>query len=154
MIIRRAKYEDLETVLDLVKELATYENAPQEVWATLKDYQDAYLNSDFEAMVVEVEENIVGACIYYLTWSTWKGRMLYLEDLIIREAYRRMGLGQKLFDAFLDRARELRCTQVKWQVLDWNNPAIQFYEKNKASIEKEWWNGKIQLGKYAGTTES
>jgi len=145
MAIRRAEFGDLKVILDLVRELANYEKAPDEVWATLEDYQNAYKNNVFEALVIEVEGNIVGTCIYYLTWSTWKGRMLYLEDFIIRETYRRHGLGQQLFDTFLARARELQCTQVKWQVLDWNTPAIYFYEKNRASIEKGWWNGKIQL---------
>jgi GNAT superfamily N-acetyltransferase len=71
--------------------------------------------------------------------------MLYLEDFVINQNFRRYGLGQKLFDAFIMRAKELNCTLVKWQVLDWNIPALKFYEKNHAVIEKEWWNGKLIL---------
>jgi len=81
--------------------------------------------------------------LYYMTYSTWKGRMLYLEDFVVQEAFRKAGIGQQLFDGFLQEANNKGCKLVKWQVLDWNVPAIKFYEKNKAIIEKEWWNGKI-----------
>lgn len=145
MRIRIAKYEDLGAILTLVKELAVYEKEPEAVWATLEDYQNAYHDRVFEALVGEIDSQIIGVCLYYLTWSTWKGRMLYLEDFILRHDYRRQGLGRKLFDAFLERARELDCVQVKWQVLDWNLPAINFYEKVGATIEKGWWNGKLIL---------
>ena len=80
-----------------------------------------------------------------MTYSTWKGRMFYLEDFVVLEAYRRLGLGQMLFDAFLQEAKDQQCRLVKWQVLDWNEPALRFYRKNNAVIEKEWWNGKIFL---------
>ena len=82
---------------------------------------------------------------YYLTYSTWKGRMLYLEDFVVLPDYRRFGIGQLLFDALLEVARNKRCKLVKWQVLDWNQPALNFYRKYDAIIEKEWWNGKIFL---------
>jgi GNAT superfamily N-acetyltransferase len=145
MIIRRANPNDLESVLTLVKELADYEHAPDEVWVNLSDYEEALKEGVFECLIGEIGDQIVGVCIYYLTWSTWKGRMLYLEDFVINQNFRRHGLGQKLFDAFIMRAKELNCTLVKWQVLDWNIPALKFYEKNHAVIEKEWWNGKLIL---------
>lgn len=145
MNIRLAKYDDLKDILSLVKELAHYEKEPDAVWADLSDYQKAFQEEVFEALVLERDDRIVGTCVYYLTWSTWKGRMLYLEDFIIRQDYRNRGLGQKLFDAFIERAIALDCVQIKWQVLDWNVPAIKFYEKNGATIEKEWWNGKLLL---------
>jgi GNAT superfamily N-acetyltransferase len=145
MMIRNATYEDLESILTLVKELAAYEHAPAEVWVNLVDYQEAFKEGIFESLVGEIEGQIIGVCIYYLTWSTWKGRMLYLEDFFIKEDFRRHGLGQQLFDAFISRARELNCTLIKWEVLDWNIPALNFYEKNHAEIEKEWWNGKLIL---------
>jgi GNAT superfamily N-acetyltransferase len=83
--------------------------------------------------------------IYYETFSTWKGRMLYLEDFYVKETARRFGVGQKLFNAFHETAREKDCKITKWQVLDWNIPAVKFYKKNNAIIEKEWWNVKIFL---------
>ena len=88
---------------------------------------------------------VAGMALYYLTFSTWKGRMLYLEDFVVRQQWRGNGLGQALFDAFLARARELDCRLVKWQVLDWNVDAIRFYERQQALIEREWYNGKLFL---------
>ena len=78
-------------------------------------------------------------------FSTWRGRMLYLEDFVVTESYRKYGVGQKLYDTFLEVARQKDCFLTKWQVLDWNTPAVNFYEKNKATIEKEWWNAKVFL---------
>lgn len=141
---RNATSEDLGDLLQLVCELAQYEKAPDEVWATLEDYERGFTNSDFESIVAtDADGTILGAVIFYLTWSTWKGRMLYLEDFIVKKAARKQGIGAILFRAFLQRAKELDCRLVKWQVLDWNEPAIKFYKKMGATIEKEWWNGKI-----------
>jgi GNAT superfamily N-acetyltransferase len=91
------------------------------------------------------EDEVVGLILYHMAYSTWKGKMLYLEDFIVTEDFRRFGLGQLLFDAFLAEGARLGCRLVKWQVLDWNEPALKFYEKNTAIIEKGWWNGKIFL---------
>jgi GNAT superfamily N-acetyltransferase len=145
IIVERAKRTDLEAIHGLVRELAIYEKAEPEFIATLEDYYRDFDAGIFESIVVRVDDQVVGMVLYYLTYSTWKGRMLYLEDFVVLEAFRKDGLGQKLFDAFLERARELECRLVKWQVLDWNEPAIKFYLKNSAIIEKEWWNGKIFL---------
>jgi GNAT superfamily N-acetyltransferase len=145
MIIRTAVFNDLEAILSLVQELARYEKAPDEVWVNIADYRQGFIEGIFEAIVAELDGEIAGTCVYYLTWSTWKGRMLYLEDFVVSEFHRRCGIGQALFDAFINRARELDCTLVKWQVLDWNTPALNFYRKNGALIEKDWWNGKIIL---------
>jgi GNAT superfamily N-acetyltransferase len=142
-IVRRAKLNDLKAIYDLVVELAIYENEPDAVIATLEDYEENFNAQVFQSVVAELDGKIIGACIYYITWSTWKGRMVYLEDFIVTEAYRKKGVGQLLFDRFLLEAKEMNATMVKWQVLDWNEPAIRFYTKNKATIEKEWWNGKI-----------
>ena len=141
--VRKADTNDLKAIYNLVIELAVYENEPDAVTATLKDYEKNFNAQVFQSIVAEHNGKIIGACIYYITWSTWKGRMVYLEDFVVTEAYRNKGVGQLLFDQFLVEAKEMNATMVKWQVLDWNNPAIRFYEKNKAIIEKEWWNGKI-----------
>lgn len=144
-IIRKATLEDLPAIHELVRELAIYEKAEEEFTATLSDYESDFKENIFEALVAEKEDRIVGMALYYMTYSTWKGKMLYLEDFVVNEALRRTGIGQQLFDAVLNVARTKGCRLLKWQVLDWNEPAISFYEKNKATIEKEWYNGKLFL---------
>jgi GNAT superfamily N-acetyltransferase len=148
ILIRPATESDLPAIHALVHELAVYENAPEQHSATLETYIRDYHAGIFEAQIAvdtEGEEKIVGMIFYYMAYSTWRGRMLYLEDFVVTEAYRRHGVGQLLFDKFIKIGREKDCFLVKWQVLDWNTPAVNFYEKNQAIIEKEWWNGKIFL---------
>lgn len=142
---RQATAADLGEVYGLVRELAIYEHALESLTFDLEGYYRCFDEGVFEAIVATTEGKIVGACVYYLTFSTWKGKMLYLEDFVVTQSYRKEGIGQKLWDAYIAKARELDCALVKWQVLDWNQPAIQFYLKNGATIEKEWWNGKIVL---------
>lgn len=143
--IRPATEEDLPAIHQLVLELAEYEKAAHEFTASLEDYRKDFREGVFEALVAEAREEIAGMALYYMTYSTWKGKMLYLEDFVVRENHRRKGIGDALFDAFLDTAKARGCRLVKWQVLDWNEPAIQFYRKKSATIEQEWWNGKIFL---------
>ncbi len=145
--IRKATTKDLPAIHQLVRELAIYEEAETEFIATLKDYEKDFDDAVFSSFVAENEGKIIGMTIYYMTYSTWKGKMLYLEDFVVNEAFRKKGIGQMLFDAFLKEAQHLGARLVKWQVLDWNKPAIRFYEKNGATIEKEWWNGKIYFQK-------
>ncbi len=145
--IRNTEAADIDAVYALVRELAVYEKAPEAHTATIEDYHRDFEVGIFESNVaVDVETNqVVGMILYYMSYSTWKGRMLYLEDFVVTENYRQYGIGQMLFETFLQIAREKRCKLVKWQVLDWNEPAIQFYRKNNAIIESEWYNGKIFL---------
>lgn len=143
VIIRRASRVDLPAIHALVRELAVYEKAEQEFTATLEEYREDFEQNVFEAHVAETGKEIAGMVLYYMAYSTWKGKMLFLEDFVIKKDYRQLGIGQRLFDAFLLEARRRGCRMVKWQVLDWNEPAIRFYEKNNAIIEKGWWNGKI-----------
>ncbi len=141
--IRKSERLDIPKIYNMVKQLAVYEKEPTAVTATIDDY---YLDWDaniFQVLVAEKEKDIVGIAIYYMTYSTWKGKMLYLEDFIVDQNYRKLGIGQKLFDAYLQEAKTLGAKMVKWQVLDWNQPAIQFYEKNSATLEDQWMNGKI-----------
>lgn len=145
MTIRKAIYDDLPIVHDLVRELAIYEKAEEAFTASLTDYQNDWNEGVFEVLVAEEEEEIQGMVLYYLTYSTWKGKMMYLEDFVVRKEARQHGIGQLLFDAFLEEAKREDCRLVKWQVLDWNEPALRFYRKNDAIIEKEWWNGKLFL---------
>ncbi len=143
-MVRKANLNDMEHILRLVQELAAYEKAPEEVTATVQDYEKNYLEGKFEALIAEdTSGRVVGTTIYYVGWSTWKGRMLYLEDFIVQESSRGQGTGKLLFDALIQEAIALDCKLMKWQVLDWNIPAINFYNKYNAVIEKQWWNGKI-----------
>lgn len=143
--IRKAEKRDIPAIHALVRELAIYEKAEEQVVASIEEYERDFEAGVYRALVAEAEGRVVGMALSYMAYSTWKGKMLFLEDFVINEAYRRYGIGQQLFDAFLEEARREGCRLVKWQVLDWNEPAIKFYEKNKATIEKDWWNGKIFL---------
>ena len=145
--IRKATIDDMSGILEMVKELADYEHALDQVSTTVADYEKNFLSRNFDALVAEQSGKIVGTAIFYMTWSTWKGRMLYLEDFVVAPELRKLGVGQQLFDAYIAEGKRLSCTLLKWQVLDWNEPAVKFYEKNNATIEKEWWNGKILLKK-------
>jgi GNAT superfamily N-acetyltransferase len=152
--IRPATIADMPTVHALVRELAIYENAPEQHTATISDYEKDFSDGIFEVQfavdtdVTEGTETIVGMIFYHFAYSTWRGRMMYLEDFVVTESYRQYGVGQLLFDRFLAISVEKGCVMTKWQVLDWNTPAVKFYEKNKAIIEKEWWNGKIFLKEF------
>lgn len=141
--VRKTEKEDLLAVFELVKDLAIYENAEHEITIDLAYYQKSFDENIFESIVAEDHGTVIGTCIFYMTFSTWKGRMLYLEDFVVKEAYRQSGVGQLLFDEYIRMAKEKGCALAKWQVLDWNDPAVKFYKKNDATIEKEWWNGKI-----------
>jgi GNAT superfamily N-acetyltransferase len=143
--IRKAQHTDLSAIFALVQELAEYEKAPEAVITSVATYEKDFAEGIFEAIVAEYEGEVIGTALYYMGFSTWKGKMLYLEDFVVKATHRRFGAGQLLFDEFLAIAKAKGCSLVKWQVLDWNEPALQFYVKNDAIIEKEWWNGKIFL---------
>jgi GNAT superfamily N-acetyltransferase len=145
ILVRKATLSDVPDLHALVRELARYEKAEEAFTATLDEYREDFNNGVYQALVAEAGGQVVGMALYYMTYSTWKGKMLYLEDFVILESHRRMGVGGRIFDAFLEEARELGCKLVKWQVLDWNRPALDFYEKYQAISEKEWWNGKLFL---------
>lgn len=147
MIVRKGLRNDIPELLRLVKELAMFEKEPNAVIATQDDYLKAWEEGVFEFIVGIVDDRIVGIGLYYLTFSTWKGRMLYLEDFVISDQHRNKGYGQLIFNAIMEEAIRKNCALLKWQVLDWNLPALAFYEKNNAQIEKNWWNGKIVFPK-------
>ena len=145
LVVRTAVEEDLPGILHLVHELAHYEKAPEQVTATLDDYINSFRDGVFESIVAASDGQILGTCIFYTTFSTWRGNMLWLEDFVVSEKHRGLGIGQQLFDHFLKIAKERNSALVKWQVLDWNTPAQRFYERYDAIIEKEWWNCKIMF---------
>ena len=146
--IRKAVREDCERLLELVKELATYEKAPEEVTVSLDHFEESGFGEQpvWWAFVAEVDGAVEGFALYYIRYSTWKGQRLYLEDLIVTEKMRGKGLGKMLFDALIRETKEKQFSGMVWQVLDWNEPAINFYKKYyNASLDPEWINCSINV---------
>lgn len=143
--IRRGQEADLPRVLALIQELAAYERAPHEVTNTLDMMRRDGFGPEpiFGFFVLESGAELLGLALFYTAYSTWKGRMLYLEDLVITEAARRGGYGRQLFGAVVAEARRTNAQRLKWQVLDWNEPAIGFYQKLGAQLDGEWLNGNL-----------
>ena len=143
--IRKGTKTDLPAVLNLVKELAIYEKAPNEVTVTLSDMErDGFgENPIFSFFVAETDGKVVGIALYYIKYSTWKGKCVFLEDIIVTEAYRQFGIGKKLFDEIVKVAKEMNVKRLEWQVLEWNEPAIKFYKKLNAHFDEEWINCKL-----------
>nr|WP_294948872.1 GNAT family N-acetyltransferase [uncultured Mucilaginibacter sp.] len=144
-ILRVAVKEDCARILELIIELAIFEKEPDAVTATLAELEEAGFGSKpvWKAFVVEADGFIAGFAMYYIRYSTWKGQRLYLEDLVITEAYRGKGLGKILFERLIQETRELGFSGMVWQVLDWNEPAINFYKKYEATIEAGWLNASL-----------
>jgi len=145
IIIRKGIKKDLPSVLKLIKELADYENALDQVTITLDDLeQDGFgFQAWYWFLVAEKDDEIIGLSFYWIRYSTWKGKFLFLEDFVIKEEYRRHGIGSKLFEETIKICKQLNLNGMIWQVLDWNSPAINFYKKFDAEISKDWLNGKL-----------
>ncbi len=146
--IRVGTKADLPSVLELVKELALYERAPHEVTNTVERMEkDGFgANPIYGLFVAENEKGIVGISIYYWRYSTWKGKRLYLEDIIVTEKERGSGIGKLLFDRTMQHALDEQCTGMLWQVLEWNEPAINFYKKYySAKLDGEWINCSLEI---------
>ncbi|MDQ1139121.1 GNAT family N-acetyltransferase [Pedobacter agri] len=143
--IRTAKADDCPRILELINELAVYEKAPEEVTVDLNHFIEAGFgqNQVWKAFVAEVNEQIVGFALYYTRYSTWKGCRLYLEDFIVTEEMRGKGIGKVLFEQVIEEAKNEKYTGMVWQVLDWNQPAINFYNKYKAHLESGWLNAAL-----------
>ena len=143
--IRKGVKKDLPSVLELIKELADYENSKEEVTITLQDLENDGFGDRpcFWFLVAEKNNKIVGLSFYWIRYSTWKGKFLFLEDFVIKEEYRREGIGSKLFEETIKICKKLNLNGMIWQVLDWNTHAIDFYKKYDAEISKEWLNGKL-----------
>ena len=147
IIIRRAVAEDCERIMDLIRELAVYEKAPEEVTVTLDHFVESGFgpNPVWWAFVAEVDGRVGGFALYYIRYSTWKGQRMYLEDILVTEKMRGYGLGKLLFDQLIEEAKEKHLNGIIWQVLEWNEPAINFYKKYQASFDAEWINCSITL---------
>ncbi|MEQ9405364.1 MAG: GNAT family N-acetyltransferase [Cyclobacteriaceae bacterium] len=145
--LRKGEKKDLPEVLNLVRELAVYENAGDQVSNTVPLMEaDGFGDHPIYGLIVaEDESGIIGSSIYYYRYSTWKGKRLYLEDLIVTESKRGAGAGKLLFEETMKIGRETQCTGMMWQVLDWNEPAINFYKKYSANFDEGWVNCNIDF---------
>jgi GNAT superfamily N-acetyltransferase len=145
MTIREAKPGDEGAIMALIHALAEYEKAPNEVVNSAEDLAiHLFQERICEALVVQTSaHDIVGFALFYTNYSTWKGKCLYLEDFFILPDYRRSGIGSELFDRVVEIAKERKVRRMDWQVLEWNAPAISFYQKKKATLDPEWINGRL-----------
>ena len=145
--IRPATKEDMEAVHSLICELAVYEHAGDEVTNTVEQLKRDGFGEEkvFECLVADINNEVVGFALFYTSYSTWKGTCIYLEDFLVTERMRRKGIGEKLFNAVHEIAKQRKAKRFEWQVLEWNTPAIEFYKKANASLDPEWINGKIMI---------
>lgn len=146
--IRRAGKEDCGAMLELIKELAVYEKAPDEVTVNFDHFVESGFgkNPVWWAFVAEAKQKVVGFALYYIRYSTWKGQRMYLEDILVNEEFRGKGIGKLLFDRLIAEAKEKKWNGMVWQVLEWNEPAINFYKKFEGvKFDDEWVNCSLQL---------
>ena len=143
--IRRAVREDCPRMLELVKELATFERAPNEVTVTAEHFEQSGFGADpvYWAFVAEANGTVVAFALYYIRYSTWKGQRMYLEDILVTENFRGQKIGQLLMDRLIIEAKEKNLHGITWQVLEWNEPAIKFYSKYNPVFDNEWVNCSI-----------
>ncbi len=143
--IREAREADCERILELVKELALFEKAPLEVTVSLAHFKESGFGTKpvWWAFVAEADGEIQGFALFYIRFSTWKGQRMYLEDLYVRDEMRGLGLGQMLFDRLRAEVVTRKLNGMMWQVLDWNEPAINFYKKNSAHFDAGWINCSV-----------
>lgn len=143
--IRKGMIEDLPRALDLIRELASYENAPNEVEVTISEMTHWGFSNNplFNFFVLEKNARIIGIALYYYKYSTWKGKCLFLEDIIVTATERQQGYGKLLFSEVVEVAKQEKVRRMEWQVLNWNATAIEFYKKYCTTFNDEWLNCKL-----------
>jgi GNAT superfamily N-acetyltransferase len=144
-MIRTATRKDVAAIFQLIEELASFERAPEQVVNTPAQLEiDLFDDQICSAIVATNPDNaVVGFALYYISYSTWKGRCLYLEDFYVQEADRKQGYGQALFDEVVRTAKQMGVKRMDWQVLDWNHTALNFYRRYHATLDPEWINGRL-----------
>ncbi len=142
VVIRAATKEDCTAMLQLVHELAVYERAPDEVTVSMEHFIESGFGANpvLWALVAEADGKVVGFALYYIRYSTWKGQRMYLEDILVTEAWRGKGIGSLLMNELVVIAKAKGFHGINWQVLDWNEPAINFYKKYNTNFDPEWVN--------------
>ncbi|HWH63645.1 MAG TPA: GNAT family N-acetyltransferase [Ginsengibacter sp.] len=148
IIIRKAVKEDCGRLMELIYELAVFEKAPQEMTVTLNHFEESGFgeNPVWWAFVAEVDGRVEAFALYYIRYSTWKGQRMYLEDILVSEELRGKGIGKLLFDKIMEEAKAKKMNGIVWQVLDWNEPAINFYKKNEGvNFDGGWLNCSINF---------
>ena len=142
-----ARETDCAAIMNLIRELALYEKAPEAVINNEENLLRDGFGADkrFTCFVAEQELQIIGIALFYNAYSTWKGRYIYLDDIVVTEKFRRGGVGKKLFDEVIHHAESIGANQLRWHVLEWNTPAIEFYRKYKASLDEEWIQCKLEV---------
>lgn len=144
MQIREASPGDETAIFDLIYALAVYEKAPEQVTNTPAQLRiDLFKDGICSAFVAEEDGQIIGFSLYYISYSTWKGKCLYLEDFFVIPEKRKFGIGAQLFRKTVEKAKEMGVKRMDWQVLEWNQPALNFYNKQGATLDEEWVNGRL-----------
>ena len=146
--IRKAIKEDCSSMMQLIHELAVYEKAPDEVTVDFDHFVESGfgLNPVWFAFVAEAGNKIIGFALYYIRYSTWKGQRIYLEDILVNEPWRGKGVGKLLLDQLIEESKEKKLSGMMWQVLEWNEPAINFYKKYEGVVfDNEWVNCSLSL---------
>lgn len=145
--IRKAVRTDCKRLLDLIRELALYEKAPQQVTVTIEHFEASGFGTNpvWWAFVAEENGVILGFALYYIRYSTWKGQRMYLEDILVTEEARGRGIGSMLMNRLITEAKERNFNGIVWQVLEWNEPAINFYKKFETAFDAEWINCSIDV---------
>lgn len=146
-LIRPAVVSDCEAMIQLIKELAVFEKEPESVTVTMDHFREAGFGANpvWYAFVAEVQGKITGMALYYIRYSTWKGKRIYLEDLVVNEAYRGMGIGKALLQQLIYFAKQNGYSGMMWQVLDWNTNAIEFYKQFDVAFDGEWINCTVNF---------
>lgn len=141
--IRKGTEQDIPKALELIIELAIYEKAPNEVEVSVEEMVKNFRERVFDFFVAESENEIVGIALYYYKYSTWKGKCIYLDDIIVTEKHRNKGIGMQLMKTMIELAQQENVRKLEWQVLKWNTPAIEFYKKFNTIFDDEWLNCKL-----------